>query len=470
MLALSEVHLVLSVLLFTSNLKLQPLLRAAFGADYQVLAESSPDAIPVQLEKHAFDVCLIDVDSDILTIEKYIEVHTLVNNAGVASAVMVEDSGRAVAMELMERGSHAYCRKPPAMRELKALVRRACEHTMMKRELKGNRGRSPLGEDSLFACDKLIGSSSSMCSVYDLVRRVAPLKASVLITGESGTGKELIARAIHNLGPRKHQPFVAVSCGAIPETLIESELFGHTKGSFTGSVGTHNGFFEQAGSGTLFLDEIGELSQQTQVKLLRVLQQKEFCRLGGTGMIPLQARVVFATHRDLPALIQQGKFRLDLYYRINVMTIRAPALGERPEDIGPLAQHFVRYYSEMYEKYIASISPSALRSLEDYDWPGNVRELENAIQTAIIRADSNEIQVSDLPENLKPISNLRSIDADVPNGTFDRLIRDYKVKLTLKAIEECHGNKTLAARSLDISRGYLHRLLRAEDIEATDAA
>jgi DNA-binding NtrC family response regulator len=309
-----------------------------------------------------------------------------------------------------------------------------------------------------------------MRGVYELINRVADVNASVLITGESGTGKELIARAIHNTGERSKSPFVAVSCGAVPETLIESELFGHEKGAFTGTTGTRIGYLEQAGNGTLLLDEIGELSLQTQVKLLRVLQQREFTRLGGNRPIPLKARILFATHRDLSRMIEERTFRLDLYYRINVMTIKAPALAEHPEDIPLLAEHFLRRYSEMYRKPVHGISLAALTILANYDWPGNVRELENVIQSAIIRADGDSILPEDLPAGL--VEEGVEQERCLPQvGTFERLLRDYKVKLATKAIEDCKGNKSLAAKSLDISRAYLHRLIRLEEEpQAIDAA
>jgi DNA-binding NtrC family response regulator len=342
----------------------------------------------------------------------------------------------------------------------------------MKRELEGKRAGNlaQLEREEPLKCDGLIGSSAEMRAVYDLIRRVASLNASVLISGDSGTGKELVARAIHNLGDRANSPFIAVSCGAIPETLIESELFGHEKGAFTGTNGTRTGYFEQAANGTLLLDEIGELSLQTQVKLLRVLQQREFSRLGSGRAIPLKARVIFATHRDLPQMVAAGTFRLDLYYRINVMTIKAPALADHLEDIAVLAKFFVRQYSDLYNKRVAGLAPSALALMQEYDWPGNVRELENAIQSAIIRADGDMIQAADLPERLQEQETLEA--TDVPQlGTFERLLRDYKVKLATKAIEDCKGNKTLAARSLNISRAYLHRLIRLpDDVENIDAA
>jgi len=282
------------------------------------------------------------------------------------------------------------------------------------------------------------------------------------VTGESGTGKELTARAIHNLGDRSGQPFIAVSCGAIPETLIESELFGHEKGAFTGTVGLRQGYLEQAGTGTLFLDEIGELSMSTQVKLLRVLQEREFSRLGSGRLIPLRARLVFATHQDLSEMVSAGKFRQDLYYRINVMRIDIPPLQEHPEDIPLIAEHFLRHYSEMHGKTIDEIDPAAMFLLQAYSWPGNARELENVIQRAIIMAGDNIIRVEDLPHEIQD-ENVINIDDCRPGGSFERQLRDYKMKLVTAAVRENQGNKTLAASSLQISRAYLHRLLRLSE-------
>jgi transcriptional regulator with PAS, ATPase and Fis domain len=300
-----------------------------------------------------------------------------------------------------------------------------------------------------------------MQTVYKLVRKVANLEASVLVTGESGTGKELIARAIHNVGSRSKRPFVAVSCGAIPETLIESELFGHEKGAFTGSAATREGYFEKAGDGTLFLDEIGELNLHTQVKLLRVLQQREFCRLGSSRPIPLRARIVLATHRDLGQMVADGLFRQDLFYRVNVMNIAAPALRHHPQDLPSLAQHFLRLYSEMYRKPLEGIEPDALALLQSYSWPGNVRELENVMQRAIIMAEGYVIETTDLPDAIQE-QELPDFADELPGGSFERLLRDYKVRVVIDAIEQCKGNKTLAAQSLSISRAYLHRLIRPD--------
>lgn len=298
-----------------------------------------------------------------------------------------------------------------------------------------------------------------MLEVYDLIHRVADVNASVLVNGESGTGKELIACAIHNLGGRSHHPFVAVSCGAIPETLIEAELFGHEKGAFTGTVGTRVGLLEQAGEGTVFLDEIGELSLAVQVKLLRVIQEREFSRLGSNRLIPLKARLIFATNQDLGEMVTQGKFRQDLYYRINVMRIEAPALQDHRQDLPQIANHFLRHYSEMYQKPMECFDSEAMALLESYSWPGNVRELENVIQRAIILARTSQIKVEDLPVHIQE-EGVVSIDDFQPAGSFERQLREYKLKLAVAAVREHNGNKTLAARSLQISRAYLHRLIR----------
>jgi DNA-binding NtrC family response regulator len=456
------------LVLFTQDRNLQSLLASALGDDYSVSSESDVSSLRAVLYSREIDVLLVDIDPGQVAQETYMALLNDSFASRVGIVVMADDGGRAIGIELMHMGAHCCCRKPPSMRELKAILCRAHEYSRMKRRLEVRKS-GPVTAETAPGCDSLIGSSAPMRAVYDLIQRVSPLSASVLVSGDSGTGKELIARAIHNLSPRRNHPFVAVSCGAIPESLIESELFGSEKGSFTGSVATRTGHFEQAGSGTLFLDEIGELSLQTQVKLLRVLQQKEFCRIGSSRIIPLKARIVFATHRDLARMTDEGKFRLDLFYRINVLGIRSPSLAERPDDISTLARYFVRQYAELYEKQVTGLSPSAVVALEEYDWPGNVRELENVIQSALVRADAEEIQPQDLPDRFP--HDVVPATEDCPNtGTFEKLIHSYKVRLALKAIEECKGNKTLAARSLDISRAYLHRLIRTDDVQSLHVA
>jgi DNA-binding NtrC family response regulator len=464
---------IIRVAVCSRDLKLQPLLAPALGRDFQLIWESDCDRLKEMLSGDKIGVVLLDLDSESSNVGEQVKFFEEINAADVATVVLTDDAARPTAIDLVQRGAHSYCRKPPALRELKAILRRAYEHGAMKRELEGRKANGfPRSEaPEPLRCDGLIGSSAEMRTMYDLIHRVANLNASVLVTGQSGTGKELIARAIHNLGERASSPFIAVYCGAIPETLIESELFGHEKGAFTGTAGTRIGYLEQAGNGTLLIDEIGELSLQTQVKLLRVLQQREFTRLGSGRAIPLKARVILATHRDLARMVDEGTFRLDLYYRINVVGIKSPALADHPEDIPALAEHFVKEYSELYQKSVKGIASSAVALLQEYDWPGNVRELENVIQSSIVTTDTEIIEDKDLPERFHE-PGLPLEDSDIPQvGSFERLLRDFKVRLASNAIEECKGNKTLAARSLHISRSYLHRLVRLqEEPEGVDAA
>jgi DNA-binding NtrC family response regulator len=441
--------------LYSEDQKLQQILSSVLGKDFQVSLESSESGINRLLAAGGCDVMILDLDSNHDSLQERIACCRRIVGARISSIIMADDALRATAAELVRLGAHSYCRKPPSIRDLKALLHRAHESSSPRRGSSGI--RSQLMEVN--SCDQMIGSSLQMQNIYDLVHRVANLNASVLVTGESGTGKELIARAIHNLGSRAGRPFVALCCGAIPETLIEAELFGHEKGAFTGTVGVREGYLEQAGEGTLFLDEIGELSQATQVKLLRVLQQREFSRLGSSKMIPLRARLIFATHADLGELVAQGKFRLDLFYRINVMKITAPPLQERAEDIPQIAQHFLSQYSELYQKRIEDIQPGAMALLQSYSWPGNVRELENVIQRAIIVASDDTIREQDLPLNIQSESVVNIGDYQ-PVNSFERQLRSYKIKLAEAAVRDNQGNKTLAARSLNISRAYLHRLLR----------
>jgi DNA-binding NtrC family response regulator len=454
------------VVLHSEDRALQPLLSSALGKDFQVLLESTEENISRMAAKAACDVVLFDLNAKEEWLQKHLpQIRNLIES-GIPAVIMADDGLRTTAFELVRLGAYGNCRRPPSIRDLKTLLFRAHEHSSLKRELYAAQQQL----EAAAGCDRMSGSSPQMRRVYDLVRSVTNINASVLLTGESGTGKELIANAIHNLGSRAKRPFVAVSCGAIPETLIEAELFGHDKGAFTGTAGARVGYLEQAADGTLLLDEIGELSLATQVKLLRVLQQREFSRLGCSRLIPLRARLIFATHRDLEDMVAQGKFRQDLYYRINVMRIDAPSLREHPDDIPAISAHFLRQYSEMYQKAIHSIEPEAMAALQDYSWPGNVRELENIIQRAIILTNGDTITLDSLPANLQEEhKDVVSIDDYNPSGSFEQKIRGYKVQLAMTAVRENSGNKTLAARSLQISRAYLHRLLRvAEPGEVLD--
>ena len=450
--------------LYSEDRTLHPLLSSALGKEFQIELKSDQQGMNDLVVAGECDVMVLDLNSNHESLQERVGFSRRLIASNVPSIVMADDGLRSTAFELVRTGAFGYCRRPPSIRDLKTMLSRAYENSLLKRQLETVQQRM---EDPP-ACDRLIGASSHMQRVYQMVHRVTNLNAAVLVTGESGTGKELIARAIHNMGSRAKRPFVAVLCGAIPETLIEAELFGHEKGAFTGTVGAREGYFEQAGDGTLFLDEIGDLSLFTQVKLLRVLQQMEFSRLGSNKLIPLRARLIFATHRDLAQLVAEGKFRQDLYYRINVMRIESPALQEHPEDIPQIAEHFLRHYSQMFQKPMDAIEPEAVLMLQNYPWPGNVRELENVMQRAIILSPGMTLRAEDLTLSMPEEEDVESEDVvnigDYhPAGSFERQLRDYKVKLAVTAVRENNGNKTLAARSLSISRAYLHRLIRLAD-------
>jgi DNA-binding NtrC family response regulator len=454
--------------LYSEDRTLHPLLSSALGKDFQLLLESDQEGMNALVSAGGCDVMILDLNSNLDSLQERIGFARQFIAAKVPSVVMADDGLRSTAFELVRTGAFGYCRRPPSIRDLKTMLNRAYENSSLKQQLQTVQER--LEEPG--SCDRLIGSSPQMLRVYQLVHRVTNLNAAVLVTGDSGTGKELIARAIHNLGSRSSRPFVAVSCGAIPETLIEAELFGHEKGAFTGTVGAREGYFEQAADGTLFLDEIGDLSLFTQVKLLRVLQQMEFNRLGSNKLIPLRARLIFATHRDLSKLVAEGKFRQDLFYRINVMRIDSPALQEHPEDIPRIAKHFLRQYAQVFQKPMESIDAEAMAVLQSYPWPGNVRELENVMQRAIILAPGQTVRVEDLSLNNQDddsgeIEDVVDIGDYHPAGSFERQLRDYKVKLAVQAVRENNGNKTLAARRLCISRAYLHRLIRLGEPDQT---
>ncbi|MGD0294738.1 MAG: sigma-54 dependent transcriptional regulator [Terracidiphilus sp.] len=449
--------------LYSEDRTLHTLLSSALGKDFEIFLEPDEDGMNLIRTAGDCDVMILDLPSNHPSLQERIGCTQRLIASHVPSVVMADDALRSTAFELVRSGAFGYCRRPPSIRDLKTMLSRAYENSTLRQQLQTVQQQLEVPG----SCDRLIGSSPQMQRVYQLVLRVTNLNAAVLVTGESGTGKELIARAIHNLGSRASRPFVAVSCGAIPETLIEAELFGHEKGAFTGTVGAREGYFEQAGDGTLFLDEIGDLSLFTQVKLLRVLQQMEFSRLGSNKLIPLKARLIFATHQDLDKLVAEGKFRQDLYYRINVMRIESPPLQDHPEDIPRIARHFLRQYGQIFQKPMDDIEHDALAMLQGYSWPGNVRELENVMQRAIILAPGKTIRAEDLSLNIEEadvdigdIGDVVDIGDYHPAGSFERQLRDYKVKLAVAAVRENKGNKTLAARSLHISRAYLHRLIR----------
>jgi Nif-specific regulatory protein len=302
----------------------------------------------------------------------------------------------------------------------------------------------------------MIGESVRMRQVYQFVAKVAPRDSTVLISGESGTGKELVARAIHQNSKRSKKPFVAVNCAALTATLLETELFGHEKGAFTGAVAQRKGRLEVADGGTLFLDEIGELPLPLQVKLLRVLQEREFERVGGTRTIKVDIRLLTATNRNLEDLISRGLFRQDLFYRLNVLQLQMPPLRERQEDILLLAKYFVIKYGEKCNRQISRISLQAQKRLLSYDWPGNVRELQNAIERAVVLCTTDSILLEDLPEAILE-TETRSMGAPTK---YHEAVAETKKQVILQAMQQSNGNFTEAARLLEVHPNYLHRLIR----------
>jgi two-component system NtrC family response regulator len=308
------------------------------------------------------------------------------------------------AVEAMKKGAFDYILKPFKNEELKLTIRKAIDHHQLVRR---NRYLSQELQER-YQFGNIIGKSAPMQRIYQLIEKVAPSRATILITGESGTGKELIARAIHFNSSRRELPFITVNCGALPETLLESELFGHEKGAFTGAVNLRKGRFELAHEGTLFLDEISEMSPPLQVKLLRVLQEMEFERVGGSQTLKVDVRVVAASNRNLKEEVARGRFRSDLYYRLNVVHVQLPPLRERTDDIPLLVSHFLAKYTQEGSPVLTAFEPEAMRTLLDYSWPGNVRELENVIERAVILSTGERIMVKDLPQEIRePAQSMR---------------------------------------------------------------
>jgi len=360
------------------------------------------------------------------------------------------------AVEAMKEGAYDYLTKPVDLDELLILIQR------VERERELNRENRELKEQlrERFKVDYIISSSRRMQEALNLVGRVAPSPATVLILGESGTGKELIARALHFSSPRADRPFVKVNCAALPENLLESELFGHEKGAFTGALGRRIGRFEQAHGGSIFLDEIGDLSPSLQMKLLRVLQEKEFERVGSNQTIRSDVRVMAATHRNLEENIRKGTFREDLYYRLNVVTISLPPLRDRKEDILPLVDHFLKKYNRENQKQITAISKEARDLLLRYDYPGNVRELENILERAVVLSRGSTLSAQDLPANLREDRAEMGPDRSAEAGSLPRRLESLERQMISQALERNGGVQTKAAEELGISERVLRYKLK----------
>ncbi|OGK94687.1 MAG: hypothetical protein A2W08_15860 [Candidatus Rokubacteria bacterium RBG_16_73_20] len=420
---------------------------------YEVLdAPDGPQALEV-LRAAQVDLVLLDIRlPEMDGIEVLERIKAIDEGLEVILVTAVKTVRTAVAA--MKLGAFDYLTKPFEEDELLALCNRALEKRSLEREVTFLRGELARTRDF----EEIVGTHAAMQKLFRLTEQVARTTATVLITGESGTGKELIARAIHRQGPRRDRPFVAVNPAAVAESLIESELFGHEKGAFTGAYQRKLGKFELAQGGTLFLDEIGTLKAELQAKLLRVLQEREIERVGGTRPVKIDVRVIAATNVDVKQAVARGAFREDLYYRLNVVPIEVPPLRERIEDLPLLVEHFVRQYGQQFGKRVQGLSREALRALSLYRWPGNVRELQNVVERCVVLAEGPQIELNDLPlDVLIPDHRIRVRKAN--RLPLKDATEAFEHQIVLRVLERVKGNTSEAARILGVHRNSLNRLL-----------
>ena len=417
---------------------------AAGGEECLRLAESEP-----------FDLALVDLrmpDLDGLQVLKQLGVL----QPGLPVVILTAFAAVDTAIQAIHSGAIDYLSKPFRMEEIAIVVRRTLETRRLAED--NTHYRQELQEK--YRPEHLIGQSPAMVDVYKLIARVATLDSTVLIQGETGTGKELVARAIHYASARKGHPFVTVDCAAVPESLFESELFGHERGAFTGALTARRGLLETAQGGTCLLDEVGELSAALQAKLLRTLQERVIRRVGGNELLPVNVRILVATNRDLKKRVAEGAFREDLYYRLSTVTITVPALRERPSDIRPLAQHFLDKHMQATAKRIKGFAREALTVLSEYAWPGNVRELEHAIEHAVALCSSEVIGPDDLPTALRSESGHA-----LPRLPRSLSLEEMKRWYVARVLDEAGGNKVRAAEILGIDRRTLYRILERQASE-----
>ncbi|MBE9547267.1 MAG: sigma-54-dependent Fis family transcriptional regulator [Proteobacteria bacterium] len=418
------------------------------GWGYAIVEADDGDTAIEKVHEEPFDLILMDIR--MIRVSGLEALHRIkAFNPAIPIIIMTAYSSVETAVEALKKGAYDYLTKPLDFDELRLAMERAADHRQLREE---NRLlRESLGTQ--FDRQNIIGRSDTVAKLLETAALVAPSDATVLITGESGTGKELIAGAIHFNSPRKEGPFVKINCAAITETLLESELFGHERGAFTGANRRKEGRFRQADGGSLFLDEISEMSLAMQAKLLRVLQEREITRVGGEDVIKVDVRVITATNKDLMQEIETGRFREDLFYRLNVVTLNVPPLRERKEDVPLLAQHFLMVFAEKNHKKIKGFTPQAMDRLLKYEWPGNIRELMNAVERGVVLSRSEYLDEHDLPliTKYEPFGNV--IPGDLP-------LEEVEKATILKTLELTQGNKSEAARRLGITRRTLHKKLR----------
>ena len=430
-------------------------LRWGLAGEYDVVTASSMDEARRVMREEEPSIVTLDVTlgppsagpEGLDLLDEIVERHPL------TKVIMVTGNDlRENAITAIRRGAVDWYAKPIELDELRVILKRAVHIRRIEMAQPG--GATPHRR-----YHRLVGESEAMRRVYGLIQRVAATDVTVLVLGENGTGKELVANAIHEAGPRKAQPFVPINCGAIPETLLESELFGHERGAFTDAHRAREGKFELADRGTLFLDEIGEVPPHLQVKLLRFLQEHKLERIGGREPVRVDTRVVAATNRDLKAMIGEGRFREDLYYRLGVITIQVPALRDRGDDLRLLAEYFLEFYGRQHKRRLKGFTQAALRALAAHAWPGNVRELENRVQRAVILAMTPYLR----PEDLE----LESVGGSTePLPTLLSARDQAELRLVTEALTRNAGNVTRAARDIDVSRPTLHDLLKKHGIDA----
>ena len=420
---------------------------------YEVVEAADGSEAVRAVEQEPFDLVLLDVRMKTMDgIEALNEIRKI--SPLIPVLIMTAYASVKTAVEALKAGAFDYLTKPLDIEELKILIEKALELYHLREENLTLKER--LGDR--FDFSKIIGKSRKMRELFDTLSLVAPTDATILILGESGTGKELVANAIHHNSFRKSQPFIKISCSALPETLLESELFGHERGAFTGAIARREGRFQLAHRGSIFLDEVGEMSPTTQMKLLRVLQEKEFEPLGSVQTLKVDVRVIAATNKDLTQGVKEGRFRDDLFYRLNVVPITLPPLRERKEDIPALAQHFFEVYRDKNQKGLKDISNKTMDLLSRYDWPGNIRELENCLERAVIMARGEVISPADLPPHIQALSGREEGQAlDFPSGIS---LEAVERALILKTLEETGGNRSRAAEILGINRRTLLNKLK----------
>jgi two-component system response regulator AtoC len=441
-----------SVLIVDDEVGARESLKMILKNDYEVILAKDAEEAFFQIKAHSPDVVLLDIilpDLDGLKVLERIKQ----NEPDMVVIMITATKTLKTAVEAMKLGAYDYVTKPFEIDELRLIISRSLSTKALEQEVKYRREEM----DKNFDFGNIIGKSNVMNDIFKVVKQIADSKSTALIMGESGTGKELISRAIHYNSNRKNFPFVTINCAAIPETLIESELFGHEKGAFTNAIEKKLGRFEVAHQGTLFLDEIGELSLATQAKILRFLEEKEFNRVGGSKTIKVDVRLITATNKDLNQLIKKGSFREDLYYRINVVPIVIPPLRDRKEDISLLIDHFINKFNVENNKNVKGFSKEASELMMQYEWPGNVRELENLVERVIALTSNESIQLSELPLSFKNIPKTNGLKESVLDGkvSFLQAEEEFEREVILDALKKTNNIQSHAAEILGISRRIL---------------